>query len=196
MAWCWIGTKPLSEPVLTQFIDAYMRHQGEMKHYSDISWASHFIKSPGTWLFCHSLSRLATKKTKLCAIGLFWENPLMTARIPSQRASNVENFPGGPTVTGEMPSQRTSDGQSVWGESIGDWWSPSQRASNVESVSIWCCHHRPCLLIMQVDLWPPSPKVAWQSALCNPCIMKPLSPVIICNLFPLDVPLASSPVLP
>ena len=30
MAWCWIGHKPLSEPVLTRFIDAYVRHQGEM----------------------------------------------------------------------------------------------------------------------------------------------------------------------
>ena len=26
MAWRWIGGKPLSEPMLTQFTDAYMRH--------------------------------------------------------------------------------------------------------------------------------------------------------------------------
>ena len=26
MAWCRIGGKPLSEPMLTQFTDAYMRH--------------------------------------------------------------------------------------------------------------------------------------------------------------------------
>ena len=26
MAWCQIGNKPLSEPMLTQFIDAYMLH--------------------------------------------------------------------------------------------------------------------------------------------------------------------------
>ena len=26
MAWCQIGTKPSSEPMLTQFIDAYMQH--------------------------------------------------------------------------------------------------------------------------------------------------------------------------
>ena len=26
MAWCWIGDKPLSEPMLAQFTDAYMRH--------------------------------------------------------------------------------------------------------------------------------------------------------------------------
>ena len=30
MAWCWIGDKPFSEPVLTRFSDAYMGHQGEM----------------------------------------------------------------------------------------------------------------------------------------------------------------------
>ena len=26
MAWCQTGNKPLPEPMLTQFIDAYMRH--------------------------------------------------------------------------------------------------------------------------------------------------------------------------
>ena len=26
MAWRWTGDKPLSEPMLTQFTDAYMRH--------------------------------------------------------------------------------------------------------------------------------------------------------------------------
>ena len=30
MAWCWIGDKALSELMLTQFTDAYMRHQREM----------------------------------------------------------------------------------------------------------------------------------------------------------------------
>ena len=30
MAWHRIGDKPLSEPMLTQFTDVYMRHQGEM----------------------------------------------------------------------------------------------------------------------------------------------------------------------
>ena len=30
MAWRQSGAKPLSEPMLTQFTDAYMRHQGEM----------------------------------------------------------------------------------------------------------------------------------------------------------------------
>ena len=30
MAWRWIGDKPLSEPILTQFTDAYMRHWEEM----------------------------------------------------------------------------------------------------------------------------------------------------------------------
>ena len=30
MAWHRIGDKPLSEPMLTRFVDAYMRHQGEM----------------------------------------------------------------------------------------------------------------------------------------------------------------------
>ena len=30
MAWHRIGDKPLSEPMLTRFTDAYMRHYGEM----------------------------------------------------------------------------------------------------------------------------------------------------------------------
>ena len=30
MAWCRPGDKPSSEPTLTQFIDAYMGHKGEM----------------------------------------------------------------------------------------------------------------------------------------------------------------------
>ena len=30
MAWHWTGDKPLHEPMMTQFIDAFMRHQGEM----------------------------------------------------------------------------------------------------------------------------------------------------------------------
>ena len=30
MAWRWIGDKPLSEPMLNQFIDIYMRHMGKM----------------------------------------------------------------------------------------------------------------------------------------------------------------------
>ena len=30
MAWCWTGDKPLPEPMMTQFNDAYMWHQGEM----------------------------------------------------------------------------------------------------------------------------------------------------------------------
>ena len=30
MAWCRIGNKPLSEPMLTRFADAFMRHKWEM----------------------------------------------------------------------------------------------------------------------------------------------------------------------
>ena len=30
MAWRQTGDKPLPEPMLTQFIDAYMQHQGEI----------------------------------------------------------------------------------------------------------------------------------------------------------------------
>ena len=30
MAWRQIGDKPLYEPMLTQFTDAYMQHKGEM----------------------------------------------------------------------------------------------------------------------------------------------------------------------
>ena len=30
MAWSFIGDKPLREPMITQFIDAYVRHQASM----------------------------------------------------------------------------------------------------------------------------------------------------------------------
>ena len=30
MAWCWTGDKPLPEPILAEFTDAYIRHYGEM----------------------------------------------------------------------------------------------------------------------------------------------------------------------
>ena len=32
MAWCRTGDKPLPGPMMTQFIDAYMRHYGEMRY--------------------------------------------------------------------------------------------------------------------------------------------------------------------
>ena len=39
MAWCQTGDKPLTEPMITQFIDAYMRHQGKMSlNMSDKSY--------------------------------------------------------------------------------------------------------------------------------------------------------------
>ena len=34
ITWCRIGDKPLSKPMLTRFIDVYMRHLGEMMVYS------------------------------------------------------------------------------------------------------------------------------------------------------------------
>ena len=30
MAWRWLGDKPLSKPMMTKFIDAYMRHSASM----------------------------------------------------------------------------------------------------------------------------------------------------------------------
>ena len=35
MAWCQTGNKPLPEPMMTQFIDAYMRHYREMSSTSN-----------------------------------------------------------------------------------------------------------------------------------------------------------------
>ena len=32
MAWRRVGDKPIIEPILTQFTDAYMQHQGEMSN--------------------------------------------------------------------------------------------------------------------------------------------------------------------
>ena len=36
MAWCRTGDKPLSEPMMPKFTDAYMRHKGEMSWYQHI----------------------------------------------------------------------------------------------------------------------------------------------------------------
>ena len=33
MAWCWSGDKPLSEPIMTQFDDAYVRRSDSMSQY-------------------------------------------------------------------------------------------------------------------------------------------------------------------
>ena len=37
MAWCKTRNKPLPEPMLTQFTDAYMQHSGEMRKYLMLS---------------------------------------------------------------------------------------------------------------------------------------------------------------
>ena len=46
MAWHRIGDKPLSEPMLTRFTDAYMRHKGEMSKSSN-----HWLLWDGTIIF-------------------------------------------------------------------------------------------------------------------------------------------------
>ena len=38
LAWCWSGDKPLPEPMLTQFTDAYMQHKGEMSWLYILDW--------------------------------------------------------------------------------------------------------------------------------------------------------------
>ena len=37
MAWHRIGDKPLSEPMLTRFFDAYMRHYGEISQVNALA---------------------------------------------------------------------------------------------------------------------------------------------------------------
>ena len=49
MAWRWIGDKPLSDPMLTQFTDKYMWHQGEMTYVSTWLGLPPVGASPGTW---------------------------------------------------------------------------------------------------------------------------------------------------
>ena len=44
MAWCWIGDKPLSEPMLTHFTDAYLQHWGEMS-FDWWCWVMHAYPS-------------------------------------------------------------------------------------------------------------------------------------------------------
>ena len=45
MAWRWIDDKPLSEPMLARFTDAYMRHYDELNaQYRDLSNLSELIE--------------------------------------------------------------------------------------------------------------------------------------------------------
>ena len=39
MAWHLTGDKPLPEPMMTQFTDAYMWHKGEMLDWVKLRWA-------------------------------------------------------------------------------------------------------------------------------------------------------------
>ena len=55
-----------------------------------ISWMSWYLKSKATELFDNSLCGLITKETsKLCIIGPYERNSLVTGGFPSQRASNT-----------------------------------------------------------------------------------------------------------
>ena len=51
MAWRRIGDKPLSEPMLTRFTDAYMRHKGEM-----VNWVGLFPIAA-----CYIIDNLSSK---------------------------------------------------------------------------------------------------------------------------------------
>ena len=97
MAWRRPGDKPLSEPMLTQFTDAYMQHYGDMSfrdwlvllqdtteliHYSDITWAWRYLESPVTWLFVQQLVQANTKKATNSALLVLHEgNPLMISCV-------------------------------------------------------------------------------------------------------------------
>ena len=39
VVWCWTGVKPLPEPMLTQFLDAWMQHKGgdELTHWDQVT---------------------------------------------------------------------------------------------------------------------------------------------------------------
>ena len=68
MAWRRIGDKPLSEPMLTQYTDAYMRHYGE------ISWASYTTVPPG----CHTMLWRSVDVLLLLMCWDVWSNALNT----------------------------------------------------------------------------------------------------------------------
>ena len=48
MAWHGIGEKPLSEPMVTQFIDAYMRHYGKVSQ-----WKRDVVLAMELYVFLH-----------------------------------------------------------------------------------------------------------------------------------------------
>ena len=93
MAWCQSGDKPLSEPMLAQFTDAYMRHWGR--------WGScHMsIKHQGisdNWQFIYllkTLLRVTIKNHKSSELLALWEmNPLVAGGFPPQRATDTKSI--------------------------------------------------------------------------------------------------------
>ena len=83
MGWCRIGDKPLSEPILTRFTDANMRHRGEMNWMSQCQWTNHeeFGKmintyAPRTMIFTqtktkHNLTSLYRRCIVQCCKDIF-----------------------------------------------------------------------------------------------------------------------------
>ena len=97
------GAKPLPEPMLTQFTDAYMRHLGGRVNASDdcfsfltLQWrhnelAGVWSNQPYDCLLNRLFGRRSKKTPKLYVTGLCAGNSPGTGEFPAQMASNAEN---------------------------------------------------------------------------------------------------------
>ena len=63
-----------------------LKHQsGNIRHCSDITWASWFLRSPATQLFAQQFWQITKETPKLCTTGPLWGG------FNSQMASHAEN---------------------------------------------------------------------------------------------------------
>ena len=106
MAWHRTGDRPLPELMMTQFTDAYVRHQASMILPVVMIYA-HITKQPLQWRNngCDGISnqqhhncllnrifrRRSKKTSKLRVTGLCVGNSPVTGEFPAQMPSNAEN---------------------------------------------------------------------------------------------------------
>ena len=63
MAWCRVGDKPLSEPMVVSLLTHICVTRPQwVNHYSHVTWASWHLKSSSTWFFFQKLVQAISKE--------------------------------------------------------------------------------------------------------------------------------------
>ena len=91
MTWCWIGNKPLSEPMVTRFTDAYMQHSGRwVKYKCDSMPITHiFIKAEMSFMAkLTNISRVAPTQGLLSVSGNGIFMVLYNSKVTSRSLCN------------------------------------------------------------------------------------------------------------